>query len=257
MTPKLADRLTKFIVLLSSPQDGEALAAARMILPALRTEGLDLHDLAKRLCSEQPAPASGFDASGGFTDWAADFARREAEREREREAYNKRREAERESNERATEAHAAEKAAKAAARAAERATPEYKARVAQRRRAAQARKAAEAAAEAERAEAERHKADRIAAEGPLWNDLGDAARRAWVSKILSDPSAKLDPSATAALDEIAAALAPPPTRAMRGRRPKPKVTTWKIITPEWIASFEMAARDHAMRQRHGSQEVRT
>jgi hypothetical protein len=105
-------------------------------------------------------------------------------------------------------------------------TPEFKAREAQH-----------AAAEAERAEAER----RIAAEGPLWVDLGDAARRAWAVKILRDPSAELDPSIAAALEGIEAALAP---RAARGRQQKRT-----IVTPEWIAEFEKAARAYTIRHR--------
>jgi hypothetical protein len=253
MSPKLVDRLSKLIPMLGSDKDFEVLAARGRIRSALASEKLDFHDLTKWLCSGQ---SSGFDASS-FADWAADFVRREAERERERDADNKRRDAEREAYERAAEAervkraeaYAVEKAAKAAARAAERASPEYKARVAQRRRDALARRAAEAAAEAERAEAERRRADRIAAEGPRWDDIGDAARRAWVSKILRDPLANLDPSTTAALNRIDEALAPPPTRAMRhGRRHKSKIT-WGMITPEWIAEFERAARDYPMRQR--------
>jgi hypothetical protein len=253
MSPKLADRLSKLLPLLASDKDFEVLAARGRIRSALASEKLDFHDLTKRLCSGQ---SSGFDASN-FADWAADLVRREAERERERDADNKRRDAEREAYERAAEAervkraeaYATEKAAKAAARAAERATPQYNARVAQRRRDALARRAAEAAAEAERAEAESRLADRIAAEGPRWDDIGDAARRAWIIRILGDPSANLHPSTTEALNGIDEALAPPPTRAMRhGRRHKPKIT-WGMITPAWIAEFERAARDHTMRQR--------
>jgi hypothetical protein len=233
MTPKLVDRLSKLIPMLGSDKDFEVLAARGRLRSALASEKLDFHDLAKRLCSGWSA--SGFDASG-FSDWTADFARRDAERE----AYERAAEAERVKR---AEAYAAKKAAKAAARAAERASPEYKARVAQRRRDALAgRRAAEAAVEAERKLAER-----IAAEGPRWGDIGDAGRRAWVRKIISDPSANLDPSAMEALNGIEEALAPTsPSR--RGRRQKPKIT-WEMITPAWIAGFEKAARDHTMRQR--------
>lgn len=66
-------------------------------------------------------------------------------------------------------------------------------------------------------------------------------------KIISDPLANLDQSAMEALNGIEEALAPTwPSR--RGRRQKPKIT-WEMITPQWIAGFERAARDHAMRQR--------
>jgi len=235
MTPKLSDRLSKLIRMLASDKPGEVLSTVNMIKRSLASEKLDLHDLAERLLSDSSCKSTSENEAAAeartTASWARDY---EAARRAEAERY------------------AAEKAAKAAARAAERATPEYKARVAQRWRDALARKAAEAAAEAERAEraeAERKLSDRIAAEGPKWGDIGDAARRAWVSRILCDPLANLDPSVREALNGIEEALAPSPTRAMRrGRRQKPKIT-WKMITPEWIAGFEKAARDHAMRQR--------
>jgi hypothetical protein len=240
MTPKLSDRLSKLVPMLASDKDFEVLSTVYAIQRSLASENFDFHDLAKRIISNGLQKSFSDMVNEATASWQAYEARRAT-----REAAARAAEAEPAEAERAerAERYAAEKAAKAAARAAERATPEFKARVAQRRRDALARKAAEA----EYAEAERKKVARIAAEGPMWGDIGDVARRVWVGRILRDPSAKLDPSTTEALNGIDAALAPTsPSR--RGRRLKPKIT-WEMITPAWIAEFEKAARDHTMRQR--------
>jgi hypothetical protein len=44
-----ADRIGKLIKMLSSPNDGEVVAAARAILRTLQAEGTDIHELAARI----------------------------------------------------------------------------------------------------------------------------------------------------------------------------------------------------------------
>jgi hypothetical protein len=43
------DKVTKLIKMLSSPSDGEIVAAARALMRTLESEGNDIHDLAKRI----------------------------------------------------------------------------------------------------------------------------------------------------------------------------------------------------------------
>jgi hypothetical protein len=60
-SPELWAKLAKLIRLLTSPREGEALAAARAIERTLASEGADIHDLADALtgpASQQTPPAS-------------------------------------------------------------------------------------------------------------------------------------------------------------------------------------------------------
>ncbi|AMB48437.1 hypothetical protein [Methylobacterium sp. AMS5] len=60
MKPELADRLTKFLLMLGSDADGEVVNAARALVRTLEAEKLDLHDLAGALAlvPGRAAPAS-------------------------------------------------------------------------------------------------------------------------------------------------------------------------------------------------------
>jgi hypothetical protein len=54
MTPAATDKLAKLVLLLSSDEDGEVLAAASAIKRTLAAEGSDIHALADALCRPQP-----------------------------------------------------------------------------------------------------------------------------------------------------------------------------------------------------------
>jgi hypothetical protein len=63
MTPPAARRIAKALMLLGSPQDGEALAAARALGRLLEGAGMDLHGLAALVAGEmerRAAPAFTF-----------------------------------------------------------------------------------------------------------------------------------------------------------------------------------------------------
>jgi hypothetical protein len=64
LTPAVRHALAKFIRLLASDVDGEALAAVRALGRALRASGYDFHDLAQII--EAPATAPGGSAGAGF-----------------------------------------------------------------------------------------------------------------------------------------------------------------------------------------------
>lgn len=63
MTPPAARRIAKTLTLLASPEDGEALAAARALVRLLGGAGMDLHGLAALVAGEmerRAAPAITF-----------------------------------------------------------------------------------------------------------------------------------------------------------------------------------------------------
>ncbi|TCL89837.1 hypothetical protein C8J38_11025 [Rhizobium sp. PP-WC-2G-219] len=51
MKTETIEKISKFLPLLASDQDGEVLAAARMLMKALQRDGADLHELVKRICA--------------------------------------------------------------------------------------------------------------------------------------------------------------------------------------------------------------
>ena len=81
MTTRLArvsERLSKLLLMLSASAPGEVASAARAIDSTLRNAGLDWHDLAARLCSQQQQESD---------DWRTlrNFCLRQGHRLRQRE----------------------------------------------------------------------------------------------------------------------------------------------------------------------------
>lgn len=63
---KVAERLEKLLLMLSSNQDGEVIGAVRAVERTLRSVGADWHDLVAALL--RPVPASSF---GSHREWCA------------------------------------------------------------------------------------------------------------------------------------------------------------------------------------------
>jgi citrate synthase len=73
-----ADRVGKLIRMLSSPNDGEVVAAARALMRTLESEGNDIHDLAARVegGGRREAKAATANAVPSFYDMACEIERK-------------------------------------------------------------------------------------------------------------------------------------------------------------------------------------
>jgi hypothetical protein len=68
MTDRIAERLTKLLLMLSSDRDGEVISAARAIGRTLKDAGADWHDFAGRLLAPAHSPRRTTRAQHNDTD---------------------------------------------------------------------------------------------------------------------------------------------------------------------------------------------